>query len=68
MSTEITAMQELIDFINDGNNNTAYDINEMALLLLSKEKEQIMNAWRSGLNENPKGNSENYYNETYINQ
>lgn len=62
-----TALEDLIDFIKK-DFCTEYEILQKATELLQKEQEQIKQAWVSGLNEMPKGNAENYFNQTYNNK
>jgi len=65
-----TAMQEFIEWFKE-NKSTAmnHEVSKTATELLKKEEEQISQAWISGLNETPKGNAQNYFNQTYqINQ
>jgi hypothetical protein len=52
---ELTAMMELIEWINSGKysagSNTAADIHAKATELLVKEKSQIVNGWTTGWND-----------------
>ena len=70
-----TAMQELIEFI-DFSIKHCHDseririhqlvvIKERAKECLEKEKEQIINAWKSGNKYLPYENPNEYYNQTY---
>jgi len=61
---EITAMQELIEYIES--NEIVYNKDLILKLkeLLEKEKEQICNAYTDGL-EGPYIGAEQYYNQTY---
>ena len=69
-------MQELIDRLDktekqlDKENNLVmssalYAAKNMALELLEKEKEQIINAWIATDNELQRMKAEEYYNQTY---
>ena len=69
-----TAMQELIEFIDDkfivSNSPQISSIYHKAQELLEKEKEQIMDSYLQGsFDDGPNiTNSEQYYNQTYKNE
>ncbi len=56
-------MQELIEWIENCSETSAFVIRDNAKELLEKEKEQIKTAFESGWNWN--FSSEKYYQETY---
>lgn len=69
-----TAMQELIDEMNEmliDGNGSIYVLKEQARKLLKKEKEQIVNAWENGWENDSVRDDEvesaatKYYNETF---
>jgi hypothetical protein len=67
-----TAMQELIEYLNGDTYAGICDIRDRAEELLEKEKEQIMNDYKEGVNQgilycNGKVfiTKEEYYNQTY---
>ena len=59
-----TAMQELMDYLNEDSFDGICDIRDRVEELLEKEKEQICNAYTDGL-EGPYIGAEQYYNQTY---
>ena len=61
-----TAMQELIEWIENGNETSFYVLRDKAKKLLKKEKEQIMNAVSYGCSDwGSSKDEEKYYNQTY---
>lgn len=67
-----TAIEWLIEkwqqYQKDGEKFSWDQIIQITNLAKEKEEEQIKQAWVSGLNETPKGNAQNYFNQTYNNQ
>jgi hypothetical protein len=61
-----TAMQELIDELERVRSMTNMNfVIRIATDLLEKEKEQIIDAWKSGNKYLPYENPNEYYNQTY---
>ena len=60
-----TAMQELIEWIENGNETSFYVLRDKAKKLLKKEKNQIIDAYNFGQQIPPFDYAEQYYNQTY---
>ena len=59
-----TAMQELIEWIENGNETSFYVLRDKAKKLLKKEKNQIIDAYNFGQQIPPFDYAEQYYNQT----